>query len=125
MPTRILIIEDNEIERIGLSAFLGNEGFEVAAVSDGQAGLDQVRDARPDVILLDMLMPAFDGWHFLRERRADPGLCRIPVLVVTGLPVATESWAEELGANGFVRKPIQTEHLVELLRQFDGPAEFN
>jgi CheY-like chemotaxis protein len=122
MATRILVIEDNEIERIGLATVLGKEGFQVVAVPDGQKALDQLHTEPADVILLDMLMPAVDGWHFLELQQADPQLSNIPVVVVTGLAVATDDWAQELGAKGLVKKPIHTEKLVEKLRALGGAA---
>lgn len=122
MATRILVIEDNEIERIGLAAVLGNEGFDVVAVSGGQEGLDQLHTQPADVILLDMLMPNVDGWHFLQMQQADPQLSNIPVVVMTGLAVATDDWAQELGASGLVKKPIHTEQLVQKLRALGGAA---
>jgi twitching motility two-component system response regulator PilH len=122
IATRILVIEDNEIERTGLVSVLGKEGFQVVGVPNGQEALDQLQTQPTDVILLDMLMPNVDGWHFLQMQQADPQLSNIPVVVVTGLAVATDDWAQELGASGLVKKPIETEQLVQKLRTLGGAA---
>jgi CheY-like chemotaxis protein len=116
MSKRILIVEDNDVERVGMAALLEGEGFAVDSATDGQQALDYLHHTRPNLILLDMLMPQYDGWHFLSNR--DPGLAAIPVLVVTGLAVASSSWAEEMGATGLVRKPIHTEQFLDQVRQF-------
>lgn len=113
----ILVVEDNDIERIGLTAFLRGKGYRVVEAHNGQEALDRLDKEVPDLILLDMQMPQVDGWHFLAERRLDPRLVSVPVVVVTGLANANESLEHE-GAEAVVPKPIQPENLLQTVRQF-------
>jgi CheY-like chemotaxis protein len=117
---RILIIEDNEVERLGMSVLLRREGYEVSTASNSTEGLTRSQAECPDLILLDMMMPASDGWHFLEARKKDAGLAHSRVVIVTGLPVASDAWAGELGAAGLIRKPLDTTMLTEMVKQLIG-----
>jgi CheY-like chemotaxis protein len=112
----ILVVEDNDIERIGLTAFLRGKGYRVFEAHNGQEALDRLDKEVPDLILLDMKMPQLDGWHFLAERRLDPRLVSVPVVIVTGLANVGESLEDE-DADAVVSKPIQPENLLETVRQ--------
>lgn len=102
----ILVVEDNEVERLGMSELLTSAGYHVTAAMDGEEALTSIRRSVPSLIILDMLMPEFDGWEFLRVRSHNPVVRGVPVLVVSGGDFASESWATELGANAFLKKPI-------------------
>jgi CheY-like chemotaxis protein len=114
----ILVVEDNDIERTGLTTFLRGKGYHVVEAQNGEEALTQLDKQVPELILLDMQMPRVDGWHFLQERREDPELVSVPVVVVTGLANATDAWAENVGAEAVLPKPIHTERLMEKVRQF-------
>jgi CheY-like chemotaxis protein len=118
MSKRILIVEDNDVERAGLTALLQSEGYVVDAAADGRQAFCYLQHTRPNLILLDMLMPRNDGWYFLENRTRQPEVLSIPVLVVTGLGVASPSWAEEIGADGLVKKPIRIEELLNQVRAY-------
>jgi CheY-like chemotaxis protein len=119
MAKNLLLVEDNEIERLGLTNLLRNEGYTVTPVPNGQEALQSFQADKPDLILLDMLMGSIDGWHFLEERRRDPQLREVPVLIVTGLTIASEQWAQSLGASGLVKKPIDLSEMLEKIQQHD------
>lgn len=109
----VLVVEDNAVERDGLASVLHRQGFVVHLASCGRYALDYLgRHRRPDLILLDMLMPGMDGWSFMGEKRRRPELAAVPVLVMTGIPVATAEWAADMGAQGFAHKPIDVDLLV-------------
>src|SRR5437588_856666 len=113
----ILIVEDNEVTREGLAAILRREGFEVEVASHGDEAMEGIRSGRrPDLILLDMLMPVLDGWHFLSWLRRLGLQPPIPVIVATGT-ILTPEWAQDNGCQGFLRKPIETEQLLEEIRR--------
>jgi CheY-like chemotaxis protein len=116
MAKTVLVVEDNPVTREGLTAILLRNGFSVTAVEDGLPALDLL-DAgpRPDVILLDMMLPVLDGWHFLKRLRASPH-ASVPVVIVTGA-VLTREWAEAQGCAGFLLKPIDEGELLTELRQ--------
>lgn len=113
-PT-ILCIEDEEemIELITL--ILARYNYHVVGALGGRAGLDSVRELKPDLVLLDLMMPKIDGWEVLQRVRADPELQRIPVIVVTakaseidrvfGLQIAR--------VQGYITKPFGPQELVE------------
>lgn len=111
----ILIVEDNPIQREGLALALRQRGFSVLPAADGQEAIGLLeRSTKPDLVLLDMLIPndEGDGWWFLKKRRQIPLLASIPVVITTAMSVASKEWAHSLGANGLIRKPIALEPLV-------------
>jgi CheY-like chemotaxis protein len=119
----LLVIEDNELAREGMAKVLTRRGYAVVTAADGAEALERLRDGlRPVLILLDMLTPGVDGWHFLAERRREPTLAAIPVLITTGLIVAAPEWAASLGAAGFLRKPFDVEDLIREVGRCCGQA---
>jgi twitching motility two-component system response regulator PilH len=108
----ILVVEDNELERLGMATLLARQGYEVTSANNGAEALAFIRTFVPDLIILDMLMPEFDGWQFIEVRNRHPSLQSVPVLIVSGGAFASELWAMELGAEGFLRKPLDTDVLM-------------
>ncbi|OAI42266.1 hypothetical protein AYO40_00030 [Planctomycetaceae bacterium SCGC AG-212-D15] len=119
----LLVVEDNLVEREGLATLLRREGYKVALAAGGIEGLDLLLKYKPDLILLDMLMQDGDGWRFLEQRRRYPECQNIPAILVTGLPVACEPWAETLGVVGLVKKPVDLDQLLEMVRDGCGDAD--
>jgi two-component system response regulator MprA len=114
----LLVVEDNEILREGLAAVLRREGCAVALAADGEEALAYLRaKPPPDLVLLDMMMPRVDGWEFLVERRRNPALAAVPVVITTALSIANAEWATSLGAAGLLRKPVETEALIREVRR--------
>jgi CheY-like chemotaxis protein len=112
----ILVVEDDALQREGLAAVLGRHGHTVVATADAEQALVTFRtDPAPDLILLDMLLPRRDGWWFMHQLRRDAQLARIPIVITTGLGVASDEWAASLGAYGLLRKPFDVEALLELV----------
>jgi len=110
----ILVVDAHESFREKVASVLRQEGCTPVLTVNGKTALDYLKAAAaPDLILLGMLMPVMDGWAFLQHRRQEPKLSAIPVVIVTGLLVASQQWAESLGANGLVKKTTEMEHLVE------------
>ena len=85
---RVLIIDDDRDTRTSLEDVLGLEGFEVSSVAGGAAGLEAAERERPDVLLVDVVMPEMSGLEFLREQQSRPSIADIPVVLMTGLPLA-------------------------------------
>jgi two-component system response regulator MprA len=113
-----LLVEDDKVVREGLAIILRRAGYAVLPAANGQEALAALRGGlRPDLILLDMLVPVVDGWRFLEQRRREPALAAFPVLVMTGLSVASAEWAAALGAAGFLRKPVEPEGLLREVRR--------
>lgn len=111
----LLVVEDNAVARAGLAALLRREGYRVELAGNGQEALDYLANSPPpDLILLDMLMPVLDGWHFLERLRRDGP--PVPVVVTTGT-ILTLAWAASHGCQGFVRKPIEPSELFAEVRR--------
>src|SRR5205807_387579 len=111
-PRTVLVVEDNALERKAVAAVLGQEGYDAVVAANGKEALERLSsEPAPDVMLLDMMMSELDGWQLLRLLRQYPGLLAIPVIIVTGLGIASLEWARSLGAAGLVRKPVEVEHL--------------
>ena len=84
---RILVIEDHELARRALATLLSTMGYEVVEAANGREALATLAtEARPDVILLDLVMPIMDGWEFMKRQRRDWRLCTIPTIVISGVP---------------------------------------
>jgi CheY-like chemotaxis protein len=116
----ILVIEDDEVARIGLGSILRSQGYQVlmAANSDEAVVHLQTGSSYPDLILLDMIQPGWcDGWQFLGQRQRGLLPNSIPVVIMTGLGIATLPWALALGAVDLLRKPIAVEGLLEVVQR--------
>jgi two-component system KDP operon response regulator KdpE len=112
--TQVLVIDDNPLDRKILRDLLTLEGFSVEEAADGAAGLRQLYDGRPDLILLDVVMPAMDGWTVCSRIRE---ICDTPVIMLTSLNSEEEiTRGLELGADDFVSKPIGSRHLMARVR---------
>jgi len=112
---KILIIED-ETELITiLQIRLSKDNFEVFAASDGNAGLTLANSIRPDVILLDIMMPGKDGFSLLRELKGNINTCDIPVIMVTAKDKMEASCILE-GAESFIMKPFDYRQLEEKIK---------
>ena len=110
----VLVVEDDTPLRRMLSMFLRAAGYRTQVAADGPTGLALARDERPDLALLDLMMPVLDGWEVLRRLKGDALTAAIPVLVLTASvdPPITEQ-ALRLGAARFLAKPIDSRVLVE------------
>jgi CheY-like chemotaxis protein len=112
----VLIVEDDHTTRELLGLLLQRAGYCVAQAGDGREALEILEHGRkPDVILLDMMMPRLDGWGFLEKRAANPELGPIPVVISTAVPDAGRDWAANLGARGCVVKPFDVSTLLNEL----------
>jgi CheY-like chemotaxis protein len=113
MP-KILLVEDNEMNRDMLSRRLVRRGFEVVLAVDGQQGLALAASAAPDLILMDMSLPVLDGWEATRQLKADPATRPIPVIGLTAHALSGErEKALEAGCDDFDTKPIDLPRLLE------------
>jgi signal transduction histidine kinase/CheY-like chemotaxis protein len=116
----VLVIDDQPAVHALFERELAGRGYRVVHAMGGREGLRLAREARPDAITLDVLMPEFDGWAVLRELKADPELREIPVVLVTILGDREMGYA--LGAADYLIKPIDTGALLSVLGRFR-PAE--
>jgi two-component system cell cycle response regulator DivK len=111
--SKILLVEDNEMNRDMLSRRLTKRGYEVVMAIDGQAGVDMARSELPDLILLDMSLPVLDGWTAASILKADPETAPIPIIALTAHALAGDrEKALEAGAEDYDTKPVDLERLL-------------
>ncbi len=85
MAKRILIVEDDKFLRELIVKKLSNEGYEVIEAADGEQGLQKIKEEKPDLVLLDLILPGIDGFEVLAQKREDPFAASIPVIVLSNL----------------------------------------
>ena len=111
--SRLLLVEDNEDGREGLSRHLRRKGFEVLVAVDGRQGVAVARAGAPDLILMDMSLPVLDGWEATQQLKADPGTCGIPVIALTAHAMAGDrEKAREAGCDDYDTKPVEFGRLL-------------
>jgi CheY-like chemotaxis protein len=112
--TKILLVEDNEMNRDMLSRRLLRNGFEVVMASDGEQGVVMAESERPDLILMDMSLPVLDGWEATRRVRATGGTSAIPIIALTAHAMSGDrEKAIEAGCDDYDTKPIEMPRLLE------------
>ncbi|MEK7684452.1 MAG: response regulator [Verrucomicrobiota bacterium] len=110
---KILLVEDNEMNRDMLSRRLERRGHTVLVAADGTEGVALAQSTGPDLILMDMSLPVMDGWEATRRLKAAPETQRIPVIALTAHAMASdEQKAREAGCDDFDTKPIELERLL-------------
>jgi CheY-like chemotaxis protein len=121
MARRVLVIEDEPENRLLLNMILTAEGYQVVETEDGPTGLRWAIEWRPDLILLDVMMPGMNGWAVFERLRADPGTRAIPVIMLTALAQRVDvERAVELGVEGYVTKPFEPAELVATMQSVLG-----
>jgi CheY-like chemotaxis protein len=112
--TKILLVEDNEMNRDMLSRRLVRNGFDIVMAVNGQEGLDLASSENPDLILLDMSLPIVDGWEAARRLKADATTAKIPVIALTAhAMVQDKEKALAAGCDDFDTKPVELPRLLE------------
>ena len=116
---KILIVEDNEMNRDMLSRRLQRKGFEVVMAEDGQQGVDMSKSENPDVILMDLGLPVMDGWQATTTIKAEESTKNIPIIVLTAHAMAGErEKALDAGADEYDTKPIEFKRLLGKIKEF-------
>ena len=112
---RILVIEDEKDMVEILAALLKKEGYEVDVAYDGEEGLSKIKATKPELVLLDIMLPKLDGRDMLKKAKEDPDIKDIPIVI---LSAKAEQWDRELalklGAEEYIEKPLEA---LKLLRQ--------
>jgi len=116
---KILIVEDNEMNRDMLSRRLERKGFTIVMAVDGQQGVDMARSEKPDLVLMDMSLPVMDGWAATRTIKDDAELRTIPVIALTAHAMAGDrEKAMAAGCDDYDTKPIELPRLLEKIGKF-------
>ena len=110
----ILIVDDSPTEVFQMRRMLENHGFETEAAADGAEGVRKAREMRPDLILMDIVMPGVDGFKATRMLAADPATRAIPVIMVSSKGQESDrTWGMRQGAVDYLVKPVKSAQLVE------------
>lgn len=115
MPSskKVLLVEDNSSVRELIHVLLEGEGYEIVEAADGYDGLVKAESDPPDLMILDLMMPDFDGEKVLQEVRGDPTLNQIPILVVSGRYEALDRLRNQLGEENVFPKPFEPTKLLD------------
>jgi len=116
--TKILLVEDNEMNRDMLSRRLVRKGYEVIMALDGRQAVEMAAAETPDLILMDMSLPVIDGWEATRQVKAAPATRAIPVIALTAHAMAGDrEKAIQAGCDDYDTKPIELPRLLEKIRK--------
>ena len=115
---KVLVVDDEENVRRLLRSMLGNK-YIVLEAKDGKAAIDIVRSQRPDIILMDIMMPNMDGYTACHTIKQDPATKMIPVIMVTAVgQELNKKLAQEMGADGYITKPFSSQVLLDTVNRF-------
>src|SRR5215469_16707641 len=113
MP-KILLVEDNEMNRDMLLRRLERKGFQIVTATSGEQGLSLARQEEPDLVLMDITLPEMDGWEAARQLKADEKTRRIPIIALTArVLVSDQAMAFEVGCDDYDTKPVDFARLTE------------
>jgi CheY-like chemotaxis protein len=110
---KVLLVEDNEMNRDMLSRRLTKRGYTVAMAVDGRQGVDMALSEKPDIILLDMSLPIVDGWEAAQQIKANPASAAVPLIALTAHAMASDrERAISAGCDDFDTKPVELPRLL-------------
>jgi len=122
MP-RVLLVEDNEMNRDMLSRRLRKKGFEVDMALDGAQGVEMARSGAYDIVLMDMSLPVIDGWEATRQLRATPETQAIPIIALTAHAMSGDrDRAMDAGCSDYDTKPVEIDRLLLKMNTLLGGA---
>lgn len=123
MAKKILIVEDNEKNRLLMADILKYRGYEVLEAEDGEKGIKMAMEHKPDLILLDMQMPVMDGFSFIKNIKNTPELENIKLIAVTSFAMkGDKEKILQTGADDYLSKPIDTRQLPKIVEKYIGTA---
>jgi two-component system, cell cycle response regulator DivK len=115
---KILVVEDNEINRDMMVRRLQRRGYTIVTAVDGQQGVDMTHSEKPDLVLMDMSLPVLNGWDATRQIKGDPDVKNVPVVGLTAhAMVGDRDQALQAGCDDYATKPVEFEKLIELINR--------
>lgn len=121
MPKKILVVEDNEKNRLLMADILKHYGYEVMEAGDGKYAVKMAKEHKPDLILMDMQMPVMDGFEATKILKADPETKHIKILAVTSFAMKGDrEKIMEAGCDDYIPKPIETRELPKIVKMLLG-----
>ncbi|QDG49608.1 response regulator [Persicimonas caeni] len=119
MTAKILLVEDNEMNRDMLARRLQRRGFEVIIAPDGKQGVEKCHAEQPDLVLMDLSLPVMDGWEATRTLKGDEATAHIPIIALTAHALESDrTKALETGCDAFETKPVNIGRLLQAMGQF-------
>lgn len=119
--TKVLLVEDNEMNRDMLSRRLIKKGYDVVSGTTGREGVQLAATAQPDIILMDMSLPEIDGWEATKQIKSDPTTAAIPVIALTAHAMAGDrEKAIEAGCDDYDTKPVDLVRLIDKIAKLVG-----
>lgn len=117
----VLLVEDNEDNRVIYRVMLEHSGYTVLEAADGGEGIRQARQMRPDAVLMDVSIPVIDGWEATRILKQDPATAAIPIIALTAHAMEQDrEKALSLGCDGYLAKPVEPRRVVEEVERVIG-----
>ncbi|MDE2370058.1 MAG: response regulator [Burkholderiales bacterium] len=117
---QILVVDDSKTELYHLSDVLGKRGYEVRTAENGEEAMRRLAELKPDLILMDVVMPGQNGFQLTRAITRDPRYADVPVIMCTSKNQETDKvWGMRQGARDYIVKPVNTEALVAKIKAFD------
>ena len=115
---KILVVDDSEVERVVIIDSLRKDGFTVLAAASSDEALAQLERERPDLLLLDVIMPGVNGLQLCRNLRRDPRFAQLPIVLVTSKKTeADRHWGLKQGASDYLTKPFSVDQLLTVVRR--------
>ena len=115
---RVLVVDDDDVIRQLITVNLELEGFDVIPAVDGQDALDKVKDANPDVVTLDVMMPRVDGWEAAERLRDDPETSHLKLILLSARAQETDiQRGERIGVDAYLTKPFDPDELIDIVRR--------
>ncbi|MGI9305220.1 MAG: response regulator [Gammaproteobacteria bacterium] len=111
--SKVLVVDDAEVDRLHLQTILTNAGYHVITASSGSEAIDKASDSNPDLVLLDIIMDGMDGFKACRRLTSEPATKHIPVIMVSGNSQKVDKiWARRQGAQAYITKPYTAQQVI-------------
>jgi twitching motility two-component system response regulator PilH len=118
---KILVVDDSKTELYHLSDLLGKRGFTVRTAENGEEAMRRLNEEKPDLILMDVVMPGQNGFQLTRSITRDPRFADVPVIMCTSKNQETDRvWGLRQGARDYIVKPVNADELLSKIKAFDG-----
>ncbi|NJK62226.1 MAG: response regulator [Synechococcaceae cyanobacterium SM2_3_1] len=118
MGSRVLVVEDSPAQREMISGLLKESGLDVSSVSDGLEALEAIQGQKPDLVVLDIVMPRMNGYEVCRRLKADPATQAMPIVMCSSKGEEFDRyWGIRQGADAYIAKPFQPQELVGTIKQ--------
>ena len=117
---KILVVDDSKTELHHLSEILGKRGYSVRTAENGEEAMRRLDEDKPDLILMDVVMPGQNGFQLTRSITRDPRFADVPVIMCTSKNQETDKvWGMRQGARDYIVKPVHTDELIAKIKAFD------